>query len=352
MTDVIPASMSFIKRQLLRVIATPRVAASFAPLTAGRVTILMLHRFQHEDRGVSGDDPRMLLSVLAYLRRHRYELVSLGEVFERLKSGAPPLRRAVAFTIDDGYADHAEIAAPVFAEFDCPVTTFVTSGFLDGDLWFWWDRIEYLFQTTSLRSYWIEVAEREISAAWTDAAGLRAAQAEFTERCKLLPDADKHTAIASLAAALSVELPELAPARYAPMSWDQLRACERSGMTFGPHTVTHPVLARATDEQAEFELVESWRRLREQASSPVPIFCYPNGQEGDFGPREIRLLRQMGLTGAVVGTPGHASVRAFHADADAPFKVRRIAYPGDLPTLVQYVSGFETLKQTLRREAV
>ena len=136
------------------------------------------------------------------------------------------------------------------------------------------------------------------------------------------------------------------------MSWDQLRSCVGSGMTFGPHTVTHPVLSRATDAQSEYELEESWRRLKEQAISPVPVFCYPNGQEADFGAREVRTLQAMGLAGAVVGTPGHASVRAYNEDAAAPFKVRRIAYPDDLPTLVQYVSGFETFKQTLRRETV
>lgn len=33
----------------------------------------------------------------------------------------------------------------MFAEFDCPFTTFLTTGFLDRTLWFWWDRIEYVF---------------------------------------------------------------------------------------------------------------------------------------------------------------------------------------------------------------
>ena len=62
-----------------------------------------------------------------------------------LSGDGPPLNRAVAFTIDDGYVEQATVAAPVFAEFDCPVTTFVTSGFLDRALWFWWDQIEYVF---------------------------------------------------------------------------------------------------------------------------------------------------------------------------------------------------------------
>jgi peptidoglycan/xylan/chitin deacetylase (PgdA/CDA1 family) len=337
-----------LKRQLLRFVATPPVAATFAPLTIGGATIFMLHRFRHPERDVHGDDPRTLSTALAYLRRNGYELLSVMEVFDRLRAGNPLLRKAVAFTIDDGYADHAEIAAPVFAEFDCPVTTFVTTGFLDEQLWFWWDRIEYAFHHANRPAFQIEVGGEVVAAQWQDETERQRKQAEFIERCKLLADAEKHASIDRLAEALDTELPERAPLRYAPMSWEQLRSCERAGMTFGPHTVTHPILSRATDPQSEHEIEESWRRLREQATAPVPVFCYPNGQTGDFGPREIDTLRRMGLAGAVVGYPGHATVNEFQANPSAPFMVRRIACPDDLPTFVQYVSGFEHLKQRLR----
>ena len=40
-----------------------------------------------------------------------------------------PVRRAVAFTIDDGYFDQGHIAGPIFAEFDCPATIFTVRRF-------------------------------------------------------------------------------------------------------------------------------------------------------------------------------------------------------------------------------
>ena len=33
---------------------------------------------------------------------------------------------AVVFTMDDGYFDQATVGGAIFAEFDCPVTTFVS----------------------------------------------------------------------------------------------------------------------------------------------------------------------------------------------------------------------------------
>src|SRR5262245_7266960 len=143
--------MTSAKTVLRDALTVPGVAAPFARLRRGRAVIFMLHRFRQAELGIEGHDPLEVRRGLEYLRRKRYELVSLTEVFERLAGQGRPLDRSVAFTIDDGYLDQATVAGPIFADFDCPVTTFVSTGFLDGRLWFWWDRIEHVFRQTSRR---------------------------------------------------------------------------------------------------------------------------------------------------------------------------------------------------------
>jgi peptidoglycan/xylan/chitin deacetylase (PgdA/CDA1 family) len=150
-----------------------------------------------------------------------------------------------------------------------------------------------------------------------------------------------------LAAAAEIELPEQVPAKYAPMTWEQLRTAESRGMSFGPHTVTHPILARATEVESGREIRESWERLRQMAHDPVPVFCYPNGQLADFAERELSVLRELKFAGAVVGTYGHASVADF-AKPSGSFKVRRFGLPDDLPHVAQCVSGIERLKELMR----
>jgi peptidoglycan/xylan/chitin deacetylase (PgdA/CDA1 family) len=135
------------------------------------------------------------------------------------------------------------------------------------------------------------------------------------------------------------------------MSWDDLRSAETTGMRFGPHTVTHPILSRVDDVQARAELEGSWARLRAEARNPVPIFCYPNGGRDDFGEREIRLLGGMGLAGAVVGEPGYADARTFAKAQTARYTVRRFSCPDDHLKFIQYASGVERAKQILRRES-
>jgi peptidoglycan/xylan/chitin deacetylase (PgdA/CDA1 family) len=129
--------MRAVKQQLLNSLLLPGFPASLKYVQRHCGTIFMLHRFQDAERGAAGCDVSKLRGALAYLVKNNYEFVTLVDLFERLAGRGPQPRGVVAFTIDDGYIDQATIAAPIFAEFGCPVTTFVSTGFLDGKLWFW-----------------------------------------------------------------------------------------------------------------------------------------------------------------------------------------------------------------------
>lgn len=339
--------MGALRRIAIGTLTHPAVARLFRPLMRDQVTILMFHRFTDPERGTVGHDLAAIREGLAWLRRERFPILSLDQLFAGLAEGRTP-PAGVVLTIDDGYVEQATVGAPIFAEFDAPVTTFLTSGFLDRQLWFWWDRIEYAFRHTSHTGLSLTLAGVPLQYQWSTAAGRQQAQADLTGRCKRLPDAEKHAVISALAAALEVELPILAPVEYAPMTWDQARAAERGGMTFGPHTETHPILSMTPDAQSARELELPWRRLGEELAHPVPVFCYPNGGPGDFGPREIEELRRLQIRGAVIGSPGFESAARFRAGRDAPYLVPRFAWPEDRPNLVQYVSGVERFKDRLR----
>jgi peptidoglycan/xylan/chitin deacetylase (PgdA/CDA1 family) len=339
--------MSFVKRAFKQVITLPGTATLFRPLLRDCGVIFMLHRFSVPELGIVGDDPNWLRACLAYLRRERRELISLTEMFARLEGGHP-LRGAIAFTIDDGYREQALVGGAAFAEFDCPATIFATSGFVDGQLWFWWDKIEYVFTNAAARSASIKLGDRSITVDFGNPTARQLGQTVFTDACKRVPDDMKHAAIQELASQAEVEVPVSPPDRYAPVSWNEARASEVRGITFGPHTVTHPVLARTTSEQSSREIEEGWKRIQAEMRNPVPIFCYPNGQADDFGPREIATLEQLGFKGAVVGTAGYATRETFLASADERFRVRRFGLPADFPDLLQFVTGVERMKQLVR----
>ena len=341
--------MRFTRRVYHRLLLVPRLPSLVRHLQGDHATIFYLHRVRDGDPRVTGIEAKCLRSGLAYLRRNRYELISLTELFRRLEGDGPRLRGAVAFTIDDGYLDQAELAGPIFSEFDCPVTAFVATGFLDGIAWLWWDKAEYVFSNTRRTSLAVELGGTEVRYDLSRGAGPRWANADFVARCKVVSDAEKHRAIARLAEQAEVDLPSAAPSRYAPMTWDHVRSLERRGMTFGAHSVTHPILSRTETEQATMEITESWRRVREEARHPVPIFCYPNGHDSDFGEREVAIVRKLGFVGALSSRAGFVDAASFQRGADGPFTIMRQPFPEDLSVLAQYAGGIERLKHIVRR---
>lgn len=335
-------TVAALKRTALSLLVVPGAATVFRPFMRDRATVFMLHRFGNGDYR-AGHSIELLRSILAWLRRNRYPLISLRELVDGLERGVTP-SRAVVFTIDDGYAEQATLAAPVFAEFDCPATTFLTTGFLDGQLWMWWDRIEYAFLQTTHREVSVDIGDHTIAYRWNGDVERRAALADMIRRCKRMSDDVKHAAIARVAEALDVEIPARPVERYAPMTWDDARRAERGGMTFGPHTVTHPILSRTSDDCLTNEICGSWQRLTQELADPLPVFCYPNGERGDYGPREIALLQQLELRAAVLSTPGYASPQSFRRSITAPFELPRYSLPTRLPLVIQVVAGVERLK--------
>ncbi|MEN6527960.1 MAG: polysaccharide deacetylase family protein [Candidatus Polarisedimenticolia bacterium] len=343
--------MNPLKKGVLRVACSRTMRRLYAPLLRNRAAILMFHRFACPDAGVEGHSPATLRAVLERLRRDRYRVVGLADLFAALDEGRVPEPNTLAFTIDDGYWDQAEIGGAVFAEYDCPVTTFATTGFLDGTLWFWWDRVDYVLRRTARPSLEASVGNVAWRAATAGDADRRRARAEFVALCKSVSEEDKLAAIERLAERAEVALPSAPPLEYAPLSWTDLPRYEARGMTFGPHSVTHPVLSRVGDEQSRGEIEGSWRTLRDRASRPAPIFCYPNGKATDFGPRETRLLAEVGLRGAVTGVSGYATAAGADERGDCLYRVRRFAYEAHPLLVLQCASGFERVKQLIRREA-
>jgi peptidoglycan/xylan/chitin deacetylase (PgdA/CDA1 family) len=318
------------------------------PFVNDLVVALMLHRFNDPEHGGCGHSIAELRSNLAFLRRHRFHLASLDEMVAPDDPERPVTAPTVVFTIDDGYADFATVAAPVFAEFDCPATVFVVTGAIDQTTWMWWDRVELAVEGTKRMSVELRVAGAPMRWSLESPLQRRAAINSICEALKIVPDGEKERLLSELERDLDADLPAMPPPRYAAMSWSDVRRCAGNGITFAPHTVTHPMLPQVDDAKAEWEITESWQRLREECDATVPVFCYPNGA---YTHRDVSILSRTGLVAAVTTQPRYASRRAFHtSDDETRFGVPRFSYVDKREWFVQVVTGVERLKMALRGE--
>lgn len=320
-----------------------------APLLPRCVTALFMHRFAVPDLGVQGHDPARLASHLEYLRRHRYRLMGLRELLNEIGQGTPIAQNALIFTVDDGYADFAEVGAPVFAAYDCPVTVFLVTDFVGGRAWNWFDHIEWAFGKSDRDEIDITLLGTRINRRWSTQSDRAEVCADFVERLKRIRDSARRDAIRWIAAALDVDIPERAPEQYRAMTWDQVRACGQAGATFGPHTVSHPILSQLEDSEAELEIAASWRAVSKETEAAVPVFCYPNGTALDFGSREKDAVAAAGMRAALSTMGGSVPWPESGLTVQDKFALPRFAYPEDPPTFAQVASGLEETKRRIRR---
>jgi peptidoglycan/xylan/chitin deacetylase (PgdA/CDA1 family) len=313
--------------RLLENVAVGRFLRTFA---SSRVAILMMHRFETADGKTKGHDPARLRQLLDYFRQTGVHLAGLDDIVASLRSGdTSALQRGptVIFTVDDGYADFVEVAVPVFREFDCPVTGFVSPGIIDNKSWFWWDQIAWIQAHTHHSAVTVDVGGTDMRIECSDPAGRRRSLDEMAERIRLITNAQRIAAIDQLSFLAQVPVPATVPDDYRVATWQDLRSVESDLVRIGAHSMTHPILSRCDDEHATREIRDSVTRVRDELVRPSEIFAYPVGCPSCYGEREILVIRQAGLLGALSSVPGYVTVKSSDAtDTNWLWRIPRLPY--------------------------
>ena len=100
----------------------PMTTLSYTP-------VLGYHRIgQARHDHVPTVSPEAFERQLAFLARHRYRVLSVIELAERLQAGGSMPRHSAVITFDDGYEETSHIAWPLLKRFGFPAIVFVTPG--------------------------------------------------------------------------------------------------------------------------------------------------------------------------------------------------------------------------------
>lgn len=202
--------------------------------------------------------------LLAFLK-DRFAVLTLDEFL----AGDGATRRhgpQCLITFDDGWRDTYTTAWPLLRRHGLPATVFLATGFLGTADTFWIERLLYAWRKEAARDalrgqFWREMPGAAIG-----------------------DDPDPLVEVLKRMSAVRRErllAPVLDGAGSSPvdrmMTWQQAREMAGDGVSFGAHTVTHPLLTFEQDETIERELVESRRAIEEQLGRPARAFAYPNG---------------------------------------------------------------------------
>lgn len=343
-------NMGFLRKIVLNSIYLSGANLLCQSWTRGVGSILMLHHVRENPReafspnAFLGVTPKFLDTLLASLTATGVDLVSMDEAAERIKNAksSNSERPFIAVTLDDGYRDNKEIAAPIFAKYNMPYTIYVAPGFVDGKADLWWDDLEHIIAARDTVHVDLEKGREEID---TSTVSLKnQAYIDLMDYLSRVVDEKRQREIVrDLASQYKIDVAAHRESQI--MSWKEIAELNKDPLcTIGAHTISHPILARLSEKEAKFEMMESARIIEAELGERPKHFAYPYGMAKAAGPREFEMAKECGFTTAV--TTRHGVIHEEHCDHLTALP--RISLNGNFQS-VHYVktliSGIPTLLQ-------
>jgi peptidoglycan/xylan/chitin deacetylase (PgdA/CDA1 family) len=302
----------------------------------------MLHRVYRDNETHGGISVEQLDSYLAYLEKNQYKVLTMSELQDALNLKKKLSRKCAVFTIDDGFLDHYQNAAPVFDKYKMPLNFFLITDFINKKLWPWDDQVSFAFKETKLHDCEIELPNNDI---YHFSSSIDAKHATEAIRNCLKEQDQTHIydwIKTTLFTCLEVLFPSSTPKDYLPMSWENAQSLHARGHGVYPHTVTHRILSQLPNEVIEKEISESAREVREKIGPNQNIFVYPTGRDRDFNQHAIDTLKKEHIAMAFSTEPNYTTPN--HNQYALP----RFSVSNNRQEFLQYLTKFEQVKNLIR----
>lgn len=278
-----------------------------------RLIILNYHRAR------GGDIHRHLL----YLRRH-YRIMHLEAALEELYTPShqqiqrQDKRTLLALTFDDGYHDNYTHLFPHACRLQVPVTVFLIPGYLESGGYFWWGEGRRLVRRAKVEEvtldgnvYHLRQPEERTTLSHALDTRLRHSTS-VTERERSLISFRQMLAVPS-----NVTVEEEGDR---PLTWAEVQKMKESGwVSYGAHTINHPVLAYLVSrDEVTAEVGMCRTLLEERLGHPIRTFAYPIGRTEHIGDEAVQAVKAAGYEWAVTT---HTGVNTHEND---PLRLQRV----------------------------
>jgi peptidoglycan/xylan/chitin deacetylase (PgdA/CDA1 family) len=295
-------------------------AGRLYPSAAGRGLIFTLHHVRpvlnHDFRpnALLSVTPEFLDDAVAAARRCGLHPVHLEDL-PNLLANSSDTRRFVCFTLDDGYRDNEEYAAPVFHKYDAPYTIFIAPGFVERTRTMWWETAEELTRAASSFAFDFGQGVENVRSS----SRLEKLMA-FERLAVFVQNTHENEAVARIdlaAKAFGID-PESIVDQEIMTARELQNLVTNPLVRLGAHTITHPNLARVTAQRLREELQQSAARVAGYSGRAPKALAYPYGGKHAVGSREAKAAMEAGFTVAVTTQPGVLESESLERPTELP----------------------------------
>ena len=261
---------------------------------------------------------------LLYLRRH-YRMLHLDEALEELygdrKKVQQDRRTPLVLTFDDGYHDNYTYAFKFANELQVPITIFLVPGYMDSGDFFWWGEGVRLVRCAQVEQVTLDDRVYQLGQAADKAALTKVIDSRLrfarsvTERETFLKMIRQLLAVQPVHDTIGYE-----GEVDLPLSWAEAIKMQESGwVSFGGHTMHHPVLAYLDDPaEVRSEILSCREVLEQRLGKPIRTFAYPIGKTEHISDDAVHAVEESGFLWAVTTTRGVAT------PVSDPYRIERV----------------------------
>jgi peptidoglycan/xylan/chitin deacetylase (PgdA/CDA1 family) len=280
-----------------------------------KTLILAYHRIEESrndfdyDASLISASTKNFAEQMKYLSEH-YHVISLDDFMKYHNKKINPPKNSVVITFDDGYLDSYKNAYPVLKKYDLPATIYLTTGAVEDKNIFWWDKLAYVISKTNVA----HIENQILGRLSLDNTSRKKTFSRIKYILKDMAEKEKNKIIDTLAKQLKVKFPK----EDMFLNWAQISQMQKNHVSFGAHTVTHPILTNVSLKKAEQEIVESRNTIEQKLKTKITMFAYPNGHESDFNDEIIKILKKNKFSCSTTYIPGWTD-----KDSD-PYRLNRV----------------------------
>ncbi len=270
--------------------------------------IFTLHHVRPEN-AAQHFSPNAILSVTPqFLEQAIQEVLQAGMIpvhvhdLPELLANNPENKRYVSFTLDDGYRNNADYAAPIFRRYNIPYTIYITSGFAERKNILWWEVIEQILRDKDTLTFDFGTGTKTLSLKTR-----REKTKAFARFACYVDSHDEDEAVSHIAdLAVQSGIDPLRLTRDLTMDVSELRALQQrdNGLVhFGAHTVSHINLSRVDRQRMKYEIETSAQWLKDELGAAPQSFSYPYGWKTAVSEKTFAAARESGFAVAVTTQP-------------------------------------------------